>query len=296
MPLEFLISSPHEFPLTKADKDGIEDLFYTTDQGFGGNVQARAAGALMQQLIANQTFTTDKTNSQLLKLSHFGETLHQYIEGIVHVQAHDKKLKDLADVSSSDREKYARIQQPKKKTLSAVDFPNSIFPANGKIENSEIAPMKNIMLELKCHFPSSQGKLEEVMSDSAAKRDFNDSLKSATNNMSKVLRPRFMALILVFNMSERMSLRSRGDQRPFQLLSATARWVMSRESQARAKTFVNHIEPHDVDRIEEVEGNPGVVKVTWKNGQESYQFENALQLSEQNLQFYKNKRKRQRKN
>lgn len=283
-PKKYLISSPHEFELSQNDEGAIEDLFYTADMGFGANIQARASGALMQQLIANESFITDKTNSQLTKLSHFGETLHAYIEGIVHLRGHDTKLKDLEGVSALDKETYGRIEKPKKKNVSSVDFPNSIFPAQPKIEAGEINPMKNTMLELKCHFPTSPGKLEELMTDSAAKRDFNESLKSATNNMSNVLRSRFMTLILVFNMTERRPSRSRNAKRPFQLLSVTARWIMSRQSKARAKTFLNHIELHEVIRIEDVDGQPGIVKVTWKTGQQSLQLENSLQLSAQTLE------------
>ena len=170
MQSEYLISTPHEFELTHEDEEGIEDLFYTSDQGFGANIQARASGALIQQLIANKSFPTDKTNSQLLKLSHFGDMLHKYISGIVRLTDHDTKLKELDKASEADKTLYARIKKPKKKKLSAVDFPNAIFPARIEIETGEIEPMKNIMLELKCHFPTSLAKLDEKMSDATAKQ------------------------------------------------------------------------------------------------------------------------------
>ena len=291
----YLVSTPYEFDLTPEDVEGIEDLFYTKDKGFGANIQSRASGALIQQLIAISSIADRRVvrptpNSQLNKLAHLGQTLHTYIESIAHIRLHDQALKNITGVPVSREERlvYQRIKRPKNKDPTAVDFPYTVFPTEP--QPGDIDQMQNVMLELKCSFPTNDEQLAKAMSDAEAISNFNKSLKSATGTMANRLRPCFMELLLIFDMYE---VRSRSSaRRPFRLRSLNARWVMLRKNQARATTFSNHIERHNVLSIADIVDRPGYVLVNWENGQQTVEEENQLELSHEALDALKVKKRK----
>lgn len=288
--MEYLVSEPHDLSqdLTRWDRLALEDLFYSRDLNFGADIQPRAAGALIQQLIAAASGVIDHAtpNKQLQSLRHFGGVLHTYIEKTVGVKirAHDIRLRELNDGNTDERDRhfYAEIKKPEKKGLSAVDFPNSIFPANGPItsgKNKKEIRRENIMLELKCHFPTSEEASSIMGSDAAAIADFKKDLKAAANNKSEALKFRFMSLILIFAMVPAPPPK----KRPFELKSVSARWVMYNSGLAMERTFKNHVEAHEYISITDEGLAPGIVKVKWKDGTTSIHKADSLGLSAREL-------------
>ena len=289
-----LLSKSEVWSLTRKEKAALRDLFYTEDLDFGANAQSRAAGALMQQLVANAVGVGKQTrNTQLNHLESLGERIRSYLENNVGIKItmHDKNLKSLAYASRTIQKAVQQIQETPKKKASPVDFPNCIFPTNAQIEPGEIRQQDDIMLELKCHFPVGWENVSKYRSDQKAREDFLNSVKSATLNKFFVLKKKFLVLVLVFEMQKVRAAQSK--QYPFEFKTLSLRWVAGNETSSFARTFFNHIDTHNVVGVTRPRGlADGYVNVHWESGQSTIQHQSDLNLSDRDIDYLRRSKRR----